>query len=136
MKKTSIFLSISLCLLVASCGGSVPVTTINVILTDFQFAPNAFTVPAGEEIMLNAKNNGAVIHNFVIMNLGTDVGDNFDDSDTENIYWQVEVRPAGEVNATFTAPSDPGEYRIVCSVEGHLMAGMVGRLIVVSVDEQ
>lgn len=138
MKKNLVLYAVIsvLALIVSACGAEAPSTTIDVILTDFQFAPNTFTVPAGEEITLNAKNNGAVIHNFVIMKLGMDAGEGIDDSDTANIYWQTEVRPAGESAATFTAPSEPGEYQIVCSVEGHLMAGMVGRLIVVSVDGQ
>lgn len=133
MKKKPIpsSLMLVLALMVSACGAAKPSTTIELTLTDFQFTPNTFTVPSGQEITFIARNNGAVVHNFVIMDLGTDAGDSYDDSDADNVYWEMEVSPAGEVNTSFTAPPEPGEYQIICSVEGHLMAGMVGKLVVV-----
>jgi uncharacterized cupredoxin-like copper-binding protein len=132
MKRIFFVLAAILGLMLMSCGGDGPVTKMDLTLTDFQFSPNTFTVSAGQEITFNSQNNGAVVHNFVIMNLGKDVGESLDESDSADVYWQIELQPAGEVNTTFTAPSEPGEYQIICSVEGHLMAGMVGKLIVVS----
>ena len=59
MKMTVWVVAISLAL--ASCGGSsAPTTTIDVTMTDFQFSPSAFTVPAGEQITLKSTNSGAV----------------------------------------------------------------------------
>ena len=58
----------------AACGGGGPTTTINVTFTDFKFDPAEFTIPAGQEITINAVNNGAVVHEFVIMKFGTNVG--------------------------------------------------------------
>ena len=132
MTRKLFVLIVILGLMLVSCGESGPVTTIKLILTDFQFSPNTFTVPAGQEITFDAQNQGAVVHNFVIMRLGTNVGEAFDDSDVPNIYWQHELQPGGDVKTSFTAPSEPGEYQIVCSVEGHFMAGMVGKLVVVA----
>ena len=79
MNKKLLALSLMLVFLLASCGGSAPSSTIDVTLTDFSFTPNAFTVPAGQEITLNITNNGAVVHNFIIMKLGTTAGDAFDE---------------------------------------------------------
>src|SRR5574341_701292 len=77
-----------------SCGGSKASTTIDVAMTDFQFTPNTFTVPAGKEITLNTRNNGAVVHNFVIMKLGTSAGEAFDAEDEANVYWQqIDIQP-------------------------------------------
>ena len=133
MKRTLIIMAVLLSLMLVSCGGAGPSTTINVTLTDFQFAPNQFTVPAGQEITLNVVNTGAVVHNFVIMKLGTTAGDAFDDDDEANVYWEeVDIQPGGDINTTFTAPSDPGEYQVVCRTEGHIASGMVGKLIVVA----
>lgn len=133
MKKSLVLCTVilALALIVSACGAEGPSTTMELVLTDFQFTPNTFTVPAGREIAFNASNNGAVVHNFVIMNLGTEAGEAFDDSDAANVFWEVEISPAGEADTSFTAPSAPGEYQIICSIEGHLMAGMVGKLIVV-----
>ncbi len=133
MKMTGWVVSISLAL--ASCGGSsAPTTTIDVTMTDFQFSPSAFTVPAGEQITLKSTNSGAVIHNFIIMNLGYNVGNEFDEEDLENVYWKLEIAPGGGTETNFTAPEEPGEYEIVCSTPGHVQAGMLGTLNVVEAE--
>ena len=136
MKKyivpASVIIVLSLAL--SSCGAGGPSTTINITMTDFHFEPMEFTVPAGQEITVNATNNGAVEHEFVIFNLGTDAGDKFGDEDEENIFWEVEVLPGQSATETFTAPSEPGEYYITCGIEGHLEAGMSAKLKVVAVE--
>jgi len=121
-----------LSLALSSCGSGGPSTTINITMTDFHFEPMEFTVPAGEEITVNATNNGAVEHEFVIFNFGTDAGEKFGDEDEENIYWEVEVLPGQSTSATFTAPTEPGEYYVTCGIEGHLEAGMNAKLTVVA----
>lgn len=132
MKKLFIILAVLLSLTLASCGGGGgPSTTIDVTMTDFQFQPSQFTVPAGQEITFTSSNNGAVVHNFVIMKLGTTAGDFFDENDVPNVYWETELQPGASVNATFTAPSEPGEYEVVCKTEGHILSGMTAKLKVV-----
>ncbi|HEX6271176.1 MAG TPA: cupredoxin domain-containing protein [Anaerolineales bacterium] len=131
MKKTLMMLSVLLSLVLAACGSAGPTTTINVTMTDFQFQPSQFTVPAGQEITLNSTNTGAVVHNFVIMELGTTAGDIFDEEDVPNVYWEVEIQSGGSTSTTFTAPTEPGEYEVVCRTEGHIISGMIAKLAVV-----
>jgi uncharacterized cupredoxin-like copper-binding protein len=120
-------------LLLTACGGAnKPKDKIDVVMTDFMFNPSTFTIPAGQEITVKASNEGAVVHNFVIMKQGADVGDNFGPEDEENVIWRIEVQPNGEGSGTFTAPDQPGEYQLLCSTPGHYMAGMVGKIIVVA----
>jgi plastocyanin len=136
MKRTFILAAMLLSLLLASCGGGGGVSNkINVTMTDFQFQPNQFTVPAGQEISFTSANNGAVVHNFVIMKLGTSAGDSFDNEDVPNVYWEVELVPGGSTETTFTAPSEPGEYQVVCRTEGHIVSGMTAKLIVVPAEQ-
>ena len=116
--------------LTACGGGGQPSTNLKVEFTDFQFNPDSFVIPAGQEITLTATNSGAVVHEIVIMKFGMTVGDDFGDEDEENIYWEVEVEPGQSATVTFTAPSEPGEYQLVCGTEGHFVAGMVGTLVV------
>jgi uncharacterized cupredoxin-like copper-binding protein len=119
-------------LILTSCGGAAtPTTDIHITLVDFQFSPNSFTVPAGEEIALSAVNNGAVIHNFIIMEMGYQVGNEFDEEDQPHVYWQTDISPGNSIETSFTAPQEPGEYEVVCSTPGHVQAGMVGTLNVV-----
>lgn len=136
MKKVILLVVAILCssLMLASCGGpSAPSTTINVTMTDFQYSPNAFAVPAGQTITLNATNNGSVIHSFVIMKLGTSAVTPFDSpQNTSNVLWQTEIQPGGTLSTTFTAPSAPGDYEVVCKTPGHLEAGMKAKLTVVA----
>ncbi|HLO28831.1 MAG TPA: cupredoxin domain-containing protein [Anaerolineales bacterium] len=135
MKRTLIIMAVLFSLTLASCGGGGGASTkINVTMTDFQFQPSQFTVPAGQEITLNATNNGAVVHNFVIMKLGTSAGPSFDNEDLSNVFWQVELQPGGSVNTSFTAPSEAGDYEVVCRTEGHIAAGMVAKLTVVKAE--
>ena len=132
MKGFQYLLIVLLALASSSCGGGGPTTTIDVTLSEFSFTPNTFTVPAGQEISINAQNNGAVVHNFIVMNLDTSVGEEFNSEDEANIYWQLEIQPGQDSTATFTAPSEPGDYQIVCSTPGHYVAGMIGTLTVVA----
>lgn len=132
MNKKRFVLVLLVMIFLASCGGG-PSTTLDVTMTDFQFTPNTYTVPAGEEITLNIVNNGAVVHNFVIMKLGTSAGETFDAEDEPNVYWQVtDIQPNGDMSTTFTAPAEPGEYQVVCRTAGHIASGMIGQLVVVA----
>ena len=131
-KSKSLFaVLVILSLVLTACVSSGPSNTIDVEFTDFHFTPDIFSIPAGAEITLNATNSGAVIHEFVIMKLGTTIGDDFGDEDEENIYWEVEVEPGKSATVTFTAP-EAGQYQIVCGTEGHFVAGMVGSMTVVA----
>jgi uncharacterized cupredoxin-like copper-binding protein len=123
---------LSIMLMLTACGDSGPSTNLKVDLMEFMFTPNNFTVPAGQEITIELSNTGAVVHDFIIMRYGTTVGDDFDDEDEVNIYWKAELQPGTSETFTFTAPSEPGEYQVVCGIEGHFLAGMVATLNVVT----
>jgi uncharacterized cupredoxin-like copper-binding protein len=131
MKRVLLVLMLGLPLILASCGGGGGTsTTINVTMTDFQFTPNTFSVPAGQQITVNATNNGAVVHNFVIMKPGTDIGPDYGPEDEPNALWKLEIQPGGQASDSFTAPADAGEYTVICTTPGHYMAGMQAKLIV------
>src|SRR5512143_1139020 len=92
--------TLTVCILTACGAANKPTTTIQVLLTDFQFQPNSFTVPAGKEISFAATNSGAVDHSFVIMKLGFEVKGHFSDADRPNIFWeQAFVSPGRSVQS-------------------------------------
>ena len=134
MKKSLFVVSVMFVMMfvLSACGGAGASTTIDVTFAEFTFTPAEFTIPAGQEITINTVNNGAVIHEFVIMKLGETVGDDFGDEDEGNIYWEVETEPGQSGTTTFVAPTEPGEYQLVCGTEGHYVAGMIGKLTVVA----
>jgi uncharacterized cupredoxin-like copper-binding protein len=131
MKKIYLTLAITLSFFLAGCGQSQPTTAINVSMTDFAYIPNNFVVPAGREIKVDLVNNGAVKHSFIIMKSGTVLDQDLDEEDNVNIYWKIELAPGQNTTTSFIAPSEPGEYMVVCSIAGHYEAGMTGRLVVV-----
>ena len=132
MKQVLFLLVVLIAMTLTSCGGGGPTTTIDVTMTDFMFQPNQFTVPAGQDITVHTRNTGAVVHNFVIMKLGKTAGPTFEAEDEPNIYWKVEIPSGGSTDTSFTAPTEPGEYEVVCSTEGHIASGMIAKLIVVT----
>jgi uncharacterized cupredoxin-like copper-binding protein len=133
MKKYGIVVLLAaFAIILAGCsgGGQSASNNIKVTLTDFSFNPNNFTVPAGQEISFSGRNNGAVMHDFIIMKLGANVGDTYGPEDEPDIFWKTELQPGQTSEGSFIAPSDPGEYQILCGIPGHLQAGMIGTLTV------
>lgn len=121
-------------IMLAGCAGGAKSASnkINVTMTDFHFTPDSFTISSGQEITFSGRNDGAVTHDFVIMVSGANVGDSFDSEDEANVFWKTEI-PAGQsVTQTFTAPTQPGEYEVLCAIPGHYQAGMVAKLTVVA----
>ena len=115
-------------LLLSACGPKK--VTFDVELSDFKFTPNAFEVPPEAEVTLNLTNSASVIHEFVVMKLGNQVSMPFDDNDEGNIFWEAEVEPGTAGTFTFTAPTEKGEYQLVCGTAGHIEAGMIGTFTV------
>ena len=134
MKKYLVVAAIvlGLTMALAACGGSGPSTNLRVDMVEFMFDPTSLTVPAGQEITIELHNNGAIEHDFIIMKFGAQVGDDFGDEDRPNVYWEAKLQPGTSSTYTFTAPSQPGEYQIVCGIPGHYIAGMSATLKVVA----
>lgn len=128
MKRMLVIIMLLAMILLTACVADRPSTEIDVRMTDFAFTPSRFTVTAGEQITLNAMHEGLVEHDFVIMKLSADVGGHFTEEDLENVYWLVKIQPGESQTVSFTAPSGPGTYQIVCGMAGHVEAGMVGQL--------
>ncbi len=128
-KLLSIFLLTML--LLGACKQNAASTNITVDMTDFAFTPNQHIVPASQEITLQIQHDGTVEHDFIIMKYGTEVGAHFNEEDLVNVYWQIKIQPGESQTVTFTAPSEPGTYQIVCGMAGHVEAGMVGQMEVV-----
>ena len=103
---------------------------ISVTTTDFKFEPTTWTVPAGGEVELTLVNEGTLEHEWVIIKQGMEVTIPFDADDEEKVYWEMEAEPGETKTETFTAPSEPGTYTIVCGTPAHLEQGMAGTLIV------
>jgi uncharacterized cupredoxin-like copper-binding protein len=132
MKKKLLLVLLCTTLLLSACGQGKPATELKVDMTDFAFTPNQYAVPAGQEITLHVTHDGLVQHDFIIMKYGAEVGEHFNEEDQPNIFWQIEVQPGESKTFRFIAPDQAGTYQIVCGMAGHVEAGMVGKLEVIS----
>lgn len=116
-------------ILLTACGSGG--TTLNVSTTDTGYDAKTYTVPAGAKVTLHMTNNGSIEHEFAILNKGEHVSLPFSDDDEAKIFWELDGVDAGETKSdTFTAPTEPGEYDIVCGIPGHIELGMTATLIV------
>jgi uncharacterized cupredoxin-like copper-binding protein len=129
LRKLAFLIVVAAGLLLAACGPSGP-QKISVTTTDFVFEPMTWEVSAGSEVELTIINQGALEHEWVLVKQGMEVTIPFDDDDEEKVYWEMEAEPGETKAGTFTAPSEPGMYTIVCGTAGHLEAGMNGTLTV------
>jgi plastocyanin len=80
---------------------------------DLGFTPTAFTIPAGTDITITVTNDGAIQHDFKIVD--TDFG--------------TPLVASGQSEA-LVVNLPAGEYTYICTVEGHAAAGMTGTITV------
>jgi uncharacterized cupredoxin-like copper-binding protein len=131
MKKyiVSSVLALALSLVLTACGSNK--VTLNVTTTDKGYDSPTYTVPAGAEVTLNMTNTGVLEHEFAILKLGEHVIPPFGDKDEDKILWELDAVQAGTTKSdTFTAPTEPGEYDVICGIPGHIELGMTATLIV------
>jgi plastocyanin len=130
------YILIGVCLLAAlvltSCAGSASgnnTTTINVTLSDFKFDHSSWTVNAGKQVTVNLNNTASIDHTWTVMK--TPINGSYTSADQSDIFYNSGPIAGGtKKSVTFTAPSTPGTYQVICTVQGHFESGMVGQLIV------
>ena len=137
MKKTAIStltLLTVLGVMTGACGGgSEPSTDLKVTVKEFQFTPNTWTVPAGEQISIEITNSGTVTHEWVLLQAGVQITSEDDLPATEEelladfVNVEEEVEPGETKTLTFQAPA-AGSYQIICAIPDHFNAGMKGTL--------
>ncbi len=122
-------------LLLGACGdddddaATATSTEIEAEATDFQFDPDSWAVPAGEEFTIDFTNAGAIQHEWAVLKQGEDI-ESEDEFAEDKVLFEVEAVPAGEsVTESFTV-EDAGTYQVICAIEGHFDSGMEGTLTV------
>jgi len=123
-----------LILFVIACGCSggdprrMTQTDISLTIENSRFFPRKWIIPSGAVIHLSVDNPAGDLHTLIIMK-GQSEGET-DPNLAENQYWSVSIKQT-TLEATFHAPSMPGEYRVVCSIDDHQVKGEQGILVVV-----
>jgi uncharacterized cupredoxin-like copper-binding protein len=96
-----------------------PEREVVVAMTEYGFVPATIEVRAAERIRLTVRNIGRLEHDFMPDERGRALG-----------LTHVHLGPGGSASHDWTAPAQPTELRVICTVVGHETLGMVGRLIV------
>lgn len=114
--------------LLGACGGDSDdaSTSLDVSAAEFEFSPSSYVIPAGTEVPLTFTNDGALLHEWVIMTTPIAEESEF----TEDLVLWEEEAEAGETKEVTIPPLDAGTYQIICAIEGHFAAGMEGELVV------
>jgi uncharacterized cupredoxin-like copper-binding protein len=103
---------------------------IDATMTEFQYQPSNWEVPAGAQVTLTLTNNGTAVHTWTLMEAGYTVSPPFTADDNQHVLQAFQVDVGQTQSFVFSAPSDPGTYEVVCAEPGHLEAGMMGSLTV------
>jgi uncharacterized cupredoxin-like copper-binding protein len=106
------------CALLIGCAPP-PEREIVVAMTEYAFLPPTIEVTAAERIRLVVRNIGRLEHDLMPDDRGRALG-----------LAHVHLAPGGSASNDWTAPAEPTELRITCTVLGHEALGMVARLVV------
>jgi hypothetical protein len=114
-------------------------SVLNITLNDSYYgthdnnstSPPQWEVPAGGYIILNMENHGQLEHNWAIVKKGVTPSAPYQGGQGGDIifYGAGMVYSQNKTTVTLVAPSEPGEYLVMCTVENHYPL-MQGRLIV------
>ena len=110
---------------------------IIVTATEFSFGPSEIHVKVGETVKLVLQNEGAILHDISSMQFVGDadaVGGGGDHhattmADMDGMAFHVSAQSHESGELLFTA-TEPGRYKLFCSVPGHEQLGMVATLVV------
>ena len=86
---------------------------IEIVATEWSFLPTVIALQMGEPVNLILVNDGSVIHDVSIPELGL----------------HLHADPGETASGTLT-PNTLGEFEFACTIEGHYEAGMVGSIVV------
>lgn len=128
-------LMLSVVALITACSDAAaePSTELTVTVREFEFTPNTWTVPAGEQISIAITNDGTVTHEWVLLQDGVTIASEAELPETEEelladfVNVEEEVEAGATATLTFEAPP-AGTYQIICAIEGHFDGGMEGTL--------
>ncbi len=108
--------------------------TISIVMTDnMRFTPDKIDVKQGETIKIVLKNEGKMLHEFVIgtkkeLDEHAALMLKFPNMEHDEPYMaHVPVGKTGEIIWTFNRA---GEFDFACLIAGHYQAGMVGKILV------
>jgi uncharacterized cupredoxin-like copper-binding protein len=108
-------------------------TELATSIVEYEFTPDTWTVPAGEQVSITITNEGTLKHEWVLMQEGVNITSEADLPASEDelmadfVNVEEEVEPGETKTLTFEAPP-AGTYQVICAIPGHFNAGLKGTL--------
>jgi uncharacterized cupredoxin-like copper-binding protein len=106
------------CALLIGCAPP-PEREIVVAMTEYAFLPPMIEIGTAERVRLVVRNIGRLEHDLSPDDRGRALG-----------LAHVHLGPGASASNDWTAPADPTEVRLICTIVGHESLGMVARLVV------
>lgn len=92
--------------------------------------PPVWTVTAGQPFEVDLDNQGGLQHNWAIVKTGAEVPVPFNpEKNADLLLWDAGLVDGGQSEAARYTVSEPGAYKIICTVAGHYPS-MQGQLVV------
>ena len=88
-------------------------------LTEYAFLPATIEVQVGQRVRIVVRNTGRLEHDFAPDQRGVALG-----------LAHLHLAPGASSSMDWTAPAEPTELKILCTIVGHEALGMVARLVV------
>ena len=135
MKK--VLLIVVFALTLAACSSTNKATldgpnkaTLNVKATEAGYDASSYVVPAGADVTVHFTNDAPLPHEFAVLKKGEHVTPPYQKKDEVKIMWKLTSQTGETRSDIFKAPTEPGEYDIICTFPGHLEYGMKAKLVV------
>ena len=138
MRRLTVVVLPALALILGACAGP-RVRGVSLTAVDMAFQPDALDVTAGMPVRLTMVNEGALDHDFSIVEIpmettgATAVAMPGHEMGAMTVEPQLHMAVTmGMSNTIEFTPTKPGTYEFFCTVPGHKEAGMRGTLVVLA----
>ena len=104
-----------------------PSDSLEIVAIEFAFDPVEAEVFADQEAAVALVNDGSVEHNWTVLEAGTTIGSE-SEFEESMVLEAVGAAASGET-AEGAITLEAGEYQVICTISGHLDAGMQGTVV-------
>lgn len=111
-------------------GGGVTAGSLTVVASEFAFDPSSVTVAAAQDVSITLENSGAIEHEWAILKAGSNITSEAELAEAQILFILPSVAAGASNTDSFNLAE--GNYQIICTIQGHLDAGMKGELTAIA----